>query len=123
MKTYKKAGGFFLNVSDLDIGVTPEEYTMLNNLIDRILKKYDYQIDKIVGKVQSYCETGNMDCTNCPYKAYCRDVGFAFLQHYYGEKYDKFLMSRYVHRRLGSPQEDILWCNTMEELIRYTDGE
>ena len=123
MKTYKTAEGFFLNVSDINIGITPKEYTMINNIIDRTLKKYDYQIDKIIGKIQSYCETDKNGCIGCPYHVYCRDVDFAFLQHYYGEEHDKFMMSKYIHKRLGSPQEDILWCNTMEELVHYTEGE
>ena len=123
MKTYKTTDGFFLNVSGLDIGVTPKEYTMLNNIIDRTFKKYDYQIDKIVGKVQSYCETENMCCIGCPYKAYCVDVVSKFHQRYQTDEYEKLRMSRAVHMLWDSKQDDVLWSNTMEELIRYSEGE
>lgn len=123
MKTYKTSEGFFLSVSDIDIGVTPKEYTMINNIIDRTLKRYDYQIDRITGKIQSYCETENMGCIGCPYKAYCMDVGGNFHQRYQADVYNKLNMSRHVHMIWGDRQDDVLWSNTIEELIRYSEGE
>lgn len=123
MNTYKSEGKHFLNVSGLDIGITPKEYTMLNNIINRTLKKYDYQIDRIVGKVQSYCETENMGCIGCPYKAYCNDVGGNFHEKYQADEYNKLKMSIRTHMIFGDRQNDVLWSNTMEELIRYSEGE
>ena len=89
MKTYKTAEGFFFNVSDIGIGVTPKEYTMLNNIRDRTIKKYDYQIDRITGKIQSYCETDYDGCMGCPYKSFCVDVISNFYQRYQADEYKK----------------------------------
>lgn len=124
MNTYKNTDGYFLSVSGLGIGVTPKEYTMLNNIIARTLEKYDYQIDRITGKIQSYCETENMCCIGCPYEAYCRDIGGNFYEKYQTEEYNKLKMSRHTHKVFGDRQDDdVLWSNTMEELVRYTEGE
>ena len=123
MNTYKSEEGFFLNVSGINISITPKEYTMLNNIINRTLKKYEYPIDRIVGKAQSYCETEKMCCIGCPYKAYCADVTSNFHQKYQADEYEKLRMSRAVHMLWGDTQEDVLWSNTMEELIHYTEGE
>lgn len=123
MNTYKTADGFFLNVSDIDIGITPKEYTMLNNIINRTLKKYDCQIDKIIGKIQSYCETDYNGCVDCPYKAYCVDITSNFCKRYQVDEYNKLKMSRHIHMIFGNRQDDVLWSNTLEELIRYTEGE
>jgi len=123
MNTYKNTDGYFLSVSGLDIGVTPKEYTMLNNIIDRTLKKYDYQIDRITGKIQSYCETDYDCCIGCPYKSFCEDVSSNFHQRYQADEFEKLRMSRDVHMLLDSKQDDVLWSNTMEELIRYSEGE
>ena len=123
MNTYKNVNGYFVNISGLDIGVTPKEYTMINNIIDRTLKKYDYQIDRITGKIQSYCETENMCCMDCPYKAYCMDVSSNFHQRYQADEYNKLKMSRHIHMIWGVRQDNVLWSNTMEELVRYTEGE
>ena len=124
MNIYKSADGFFLNVSGLDIGVTPKEYTMLNNIIDRTLKKYDYQIDRIVGNIQSYCKTDKNGCIGCPYKSFCMDVCGNFHLRYQTEEYNKLKMSRHIHMIWGDRQDnDVLWSNTMEELIRYSEGE
>lgn len=124
MNTYKNVNGYFVNISGFDIGVTPKEYTMLNNIIDRTLNKYDYKIDRIVGKVQSYCETEKMCCIGCPYKAYCADVGGDFHEKYQTDEFEKLRMSRDVHILFGSKQDNnVLWSNTMEELIRYSEGE
>lgn len=38
MSTYKNVNGYFVNVSGIDISITPKEYTMINNIINRTLK-------------------------------------------------------------------------------------
>lgn len=124
MRTYKKEDGYFLDVSDIEINITPKEYTMLNNIKQRMIDKYDYQIDRIVGDVESWCEVSyGVECDGCPYEKYCNDVTYNFYKRYCKEEYKKLAVSRRIHIQFGSPQEDLLWSNTMEELIHYAEGE
>lgn len=125
MNTYKSEGKHFLNVSGINISITSKEYTMLNNIINRTLKKYEYPIDRIVGKVESYCEADYNCCINCPYEAYCNDVTSNFYDKYSKEEYVKACMADHINYNFGDKTDihQIFWVNTMEELIHYTEGE
>jgi len=124
MRTYKKEDGYFLDVSGLEEKITSKEYTMLNNIAERIIKKYNFKVDRIVGDVEPWCIT-NEDCAHCPYEAYCDDVTYNFHKRYQKEEYEKILKSSYVYNTFhsGERQFEVLWSNTLEELIHYVEGE
>lgn len=125
MYTVKNGNEFILKLSGLDIDITAKEYTMLNNIIQRIITKYDCKQECIGGRITSFCVT-NDGCFKCPYEKYCDKVDSRFFRTYYRE-YDKYIIYDHLLYIFNINDErkskDALWNNCMEELIRYTEGE
>ena len=126
MYTVRNGDKFILKLSGLDIEITAKEYTMLNNIIQRTITKYDCEQLYIGGRITSYCTT-NYDCYECPYQKYCDGIHGSFYQTYYREEYDKYIIYSNLLRmfNINDKRKDInvLWNNTMEELLHYTEGE
>lgn len=124
MYTVKNGNEFILKLSGLDIDITAKEYTMLNNIIKRTLTKYDCKQSYIGGRITSFCVTNG--CFGCPYRKYCTEIGGDLFRTYYRE-YDKYIIYSNLLRmfNINDRRKDInvLWNNTMEELLHYTEGE
>lgn len=125
MYTVKNGKEFILKLSGMDIEITAKEYTMINNIIQRTITKYDRKQKYISGKITSFCVT-NGGCLDCPYKKYCEEICGEFFRTYYSE-YDKYIIYNHLLRifNMDNERKDInsLWNNTMEELLHYTEGE
>lgn len=124
MYTVRNGNEFILKLDGLDIEITAKEYTMLNNIIKRTLIKYDCKQEYIGGRITSFCVTNG--CFNCPYKKYCTEICGDLFRTYYRE-YDKYIIYSNLLRmfNINDRRKDInvLWNNTMEELLHYTEGE
>lgn len=126
MYTVKNGNEFILKLSGLDIEITAKEYTMINNIIKRTLAKYeDCKQEYIGGRITSYCVTHG--CFNCLYKKYCKEIGGELFRTYYRE-YDKYIIYNHLLHIFNINDDErkdinVLWNNTMEELLHYTEGE
>ena len=126
MYTVRDGKKFILKLSGLDIDITAKEYTMLNNIVQRTITKYDCKQPYIGGRITSFCTT-NGGCFDCPYKKYCEEICGEFFRTHYSE-YDKYIIYNHLLHIFNindDERKDInaLWNNTMEELLHYTEGE
>lgn len=125
MYTVRNGDKFILKLSGLDVDITAKEYTMINNIIKRTLTKYDCKQEYIGGRITSYCVTTG--CFNCLYRKYCKEICGEFFRIYYSE-YDKYIIYNHLLHIFNINDDErkdinVMWNNTMEELLHYTEGE
>lgn len=125
MYTVRDGNKFILKLDGLDIEITAKEYTMINNIMQRTLTKYDCKLFFIGGRITSSCVT-NDGCFECPYEKYCKEICGEFFRTYYKE-YEKYIIYNNLIRMFNMDDKqkviNTLWNNTMEELLHYTEGE